>query len=50
VRVNALEIRPERELERLELRQLGENAVVARRDPLALTGPDEERLLHASGS
>src|SRR5437660_8219161 len=40
VRVDALELRPVRELERLDVRQLGEDAVVP--DALALARPDEE--------
>src|SRR6476619_8004312 len=51
VRVDALEVRPERELECLQLRQVGQDAVPALADPLAFAGPDEERLLrHATGS
>src|ERR1700757_4962093 len=40
VGVDALEIRPVRELERLDLRELGEDAVATRLDPLALAVGD----------
>src|ERR1700754_1327074 len=50
VRRDALEVRLERELDRLQLRQLGEDAVASRPYPLSLAVLDEERLLHASGS
>ena len=45
VRVNAFEVRPEGELEYLEVWQLREDTVSVRR-PLALTRPDEVRLVH----
>src|ERR1700739_4375616 len=48
VRDDALEVRPVRELERLDVGQLGEDAVLP--DPLALARPREERLLHRSRS
>src|SRR2546430_1585416 len=48
VRVDALEVRPVRELERLDVRQLGEDAVVP--DALALARSREERLLQRPGS
>ena len=50
VRVDALEVGPERELERLDVRQLGEDAMPVLPDPLALAGPDEVRLVHRRGS
>ena len=50
VQVDALEVGPERELECLDVRQLCEDAVAARPDPLALAGSREERLLHRRGS
>jgi hypothetical protein len=50
VRGDALEARIERELERLDLRQLGEDAVPTRADLLALAVLDEECLLHLAGS
>src|SRR6266576_3611572 len=51
VRVDALEVRSERELDRLQLRQVGQDAMPARPYPLAFARPDEERLLlHGSGS
>src|SRR5438876_3656805 len=50
VRIDALEIRPVRELERLDLRQLGEDSVPPLPDPLALAVCNEERLLHVSRS
>ncbi len=48
VRVDALEVRREEELERLDVRQLGENTVLP--DALALARPREERLVHHHGS
>jgi hypothetical protein len=50
VRVDALEVRPIRELERFELRELGQDAVPARTDLFALAMLDEERLFQRSGS
>src|SRR5689334_4303020 len=49
VRVDALELRPERELEHLEVWQLREDAVAVRR-PLALARSREVRLLHRRAS
>src|SRR5438105_2571667 len=49
VRIDALEVRPERELEHFEVRQLREDTVPIRR-PFALAGSREERLLHRRGS
>src|ERR1700759_4058679 len=46
VRVDAVEVRPERELEGLDLRQPREDAMPALADPLALARPDEVRLFH----
>ena len=48
VGVDAFEIRPVRELERLDVRQLGEDAVVP--DALALPRSREERLVHRRAS
>jgi hypothetical protein len=44
VRVDTLEVGREEELERLDLRQLGEDAVPS--DALSLAEPDEVRLAH----
>src|SRR6476619_4022325 len=44
VRVDALEVGREGELERLDVRQLGEHAVSVLPDSLALAGADEVRL------
>src|SRR5437763_17046399 len=49
VQVDTLEVGPERQLEGLDVRQRCEGAVAARRDPLALAGPREGRLLHPRG-
>ena len=59
VRLDALEVRPELQLDHLELGKLGENAVVARaaRDRFAIVGTDEDAVhaevfqtaLHAHG-
>ena len=49
VRVDALELRPERELEHLEMRQLCEDAVAVRR-PLAFAWSREVRLLQRRAS
>jgi hypothetical protein len=50
VRVDTLEVGRERELERLELRQFGENAVPVLPDPLAFARRDEIRLAHCRRS
>jgi hypothetical protein len=50
VRVDALEVGREGELERLDVRQLRENAVLVPSDALALARPDEVRLVHRSAS
>src|SRR3954466_10774013 len=46
MRVHALEVGREGELERLDVRQLGEDTVSVPPDPLALARPDEERIVH----
>src|SRR3982751_6455685 len=46
VRVDALEVGLEEELERLDVRQLSENAVPVLPDSLALARPDEVLLVH----
>jgi len=50
VRIDALEVRVVRELERLEMRQLAENSMPAGADTLALAGTGEVRLIHRAGS
>jgi hypothetical protein len=50
VRVDTLEVGGEGELERLDVRQLSENAVPVLPDSLALARPDEERLFHRGES
>ena len=48
VGIDTLEVRPVRELERLDVRQLGEDAVLP--DALTLARPNEVRLVHRRGS
>src|SRR3954471_21057736 len=48
--IHAFEVSREREFERLDVRQLGENTVSVPPDPFALARPNEERLLHRHAS
>jgi hypothetical protein len=48
VRVDALEVGREEELDRLDISELPEDAVIP--DPLAFAGGKEDRLVHCGGS
>jgi hypothetical protein len=48
VRLDALEVRREEELDRFEVRQFGEDAVCA--DPFALARLEEYGVVHGPGS
>jgi len=50
MRVDALEVRVVRDLDRFQVRQLTEDAMLARADALALAGAGEVRLLHRARS
>src|SRR3954451_17119919 len=50
VRVHALEVGREGAVERLDVRQLRENAVSVLPDSLAFARPDEERIVHRGRS